>query len=75
MFISAATRRSMRSGLSRQLKRSGDHHEVYSPNGQNLPFDTQKNSFKYTYTAFCVLPVALTAIAYWFQVDRKADKS
>ncbi|KAJ1871667.1 hypothetical protein LPJ55_003730 [Coemansia sp. RSA 990] len=48
-MLSAVARTSMRARVNAQLVRGGGHHHIPSPNGMNLPFDTQKKSFKYIY--------------------------
>ncbi|PVU91459.1 hypothetical protein BB559_004124 [Furculomyces boomerangus] len=70
-MISSVLRSSLKTRVRTQLVRSG--HDFPSPNGQNLPFDTQKGRFKTLYISFSALPVVLTGIAYWFQVQNKAE--
>ncbi|KAJ1800178.1 hypothetical protein LPJ59_001288 [Coemansia sp. RSA 2399] len=68
-MISAVVRTSMRSRATARIMRSDPGH-FPSPNGQNLPFDAQKPSFKYIYWGSCAFFAGLPVIAAWWQIRK-----
>ncbi|KAJ1845169.1 hypothetical protein LPJ70_002624 [Coemansia sp. RSA 2708] len=68
-MLSAVARTSMRARAPARLIRGGAHH-FPSPNGMNLPFDTQKKSFKFIYWGSCGFFSALPFIAAWWQLRK-----
>ncbi|KAJ1674657.1 hypothetical protein EV182_002832 [Spiromyces aspiralis] len=60
-MIANGIRTSLRSRVATQLIRGGGHHPP-SPNGMNLPFNSLKPHFKYTYVSFMSLGIALPFI-------------
>ncbi|KAJ2359226.1 hypothetical protein GGF43_000248 [Coemansia sp. RSA 2618] len=68
-MLSAVARTSMRTRATAQILRGGGHH-VPSPNGMNLPFDTQKKGFKFIYWGSCAFFAGLPVIAAWWQLRK-----
>ncbi|KAJ2454810.1 hypothetical protein EV183_001229 [Coemansia sp. RSA 2336] len=69
-MLSAVARTSMRARVNAQLLRGGGHHHIPSPNGMNLPFDTQKKGFKYIYWGSCFFFSSLPFVAAWWQIRK-----
>ncbi|KAJ2483113.1 hypothetical protein IWW56_000633 [Coemansia sp. RSA 2131] len=68
-MLSAVARTSMRSRATARILRSA-HHDIPSPNGMNMPFDTQKKSFKYIYWGSCAFFASLPVVAVWWQLRK-----